>query len=151
MKILARHLTIDMYKCNESCFNNMEQLLEQMKVLLNESRLEVISADHQVLPDGHAVSMIIFNDGHMTIHAFPALRYISADTFLCQQNAAPELLFNTFRKLFKPENTKTTLLKRGDFGSVTDMKPKYKTNTAPMRKIRNTGNKVIRILTRKNS
>ena len=85
----------------------------------------------------------------MTVHAFPELRYISADTFLCQQNATPELLFNTFRKLFNPEKTKTTLLKRGDFGSVTDMKPKYKTRTAPIRKIRNTGNKVIKILTRK--
>ena len=83
------------------------------------------------------------------MHAFPELRYISADTFLCQQNATPELLFNTFRKLFNPEKTKTTLLKRGDFGSVTDMKPKYKTRTAPIRKIRNTGNKVIKILTRK--
>lgn len=151
MKILARHLTIDMYKCKESCFANMEDLLEQMKSILQESKLGVVADIHQILPDGHTVSVIIFNDGHMTIHAFPALRYISADTFLCQQNAAPELLFNTFRKLFKPENTKTTLLKRGDFGSVTDMKPKYKTNTAPIRKIRNTGNKVIRILTRKNN
>ena len=149
LKILARHLTIDMYKCKESCFTDMEQLLDKLKQLLDESKLEVVSGMHQVLPDGHTAIMVIFNEGHMTVHAFPELRYISADTFLCQQNATPELLFNTFRKLFKPEKTKTTLLKRGDFGSVTDMKPKYKTRTAPIRKIRNTGNKVIRILTRK--
>ena len=131
MKILARHLTIDMYKCKESCFTDMEQLVDKLKTLLAESKLEVVSGMHQLLPDGHAAIMILFNEGHMTVHAFP------------------ELLFNTFRKLFNPEKTKTTLLKRGDFGSVTDMKPKYKTRTAPIRKIRNTGNKVIKILTRK--
>ena len=149
LKILARHLTIDMYKCKESCFTDMEQLVDKLKTLLAESKLEVVSGMHQLLPDGHAAIMILFDEGHMTVHAFPELRYISADTFLCQQNATPELLFNTFRKLFNPEKTKTTLLKRGDFGSVTDMKPKYKTRTAPIRKIRNTGNKVIKILTRK--
>lgn len=151
MKILARHLTIDMYKCQASCFDDTEKLLEKLKELLSESKLEVISGMHQVLSDGHIAIVVLFNEGHMTFHAFPELRYISADTFLCQQNAAPELLFNVFRKLFKPEKTKTTILRRGDFGAVSDMKPRYKTRTAPIRKIKNTGNKVIRILTRKQS
>ena len=81
MKILARHLTIDMYKCKESCFTDMEQLVDKPKTILAESTLQVVSGMHQLLPDGHAAIMILFNEGHMTVHAFPELRYISADTF----------------------------------------------------------------------
>lgn len=149
MKILARHLTIDMYKCKESCFATGEVLLDEVRTLLSESKFTPLSGTSQILPDGHVVATVIFAEGHLAFHAFPALRYISADVFLCQQNASPELLFNSFRKLFKPEKTKTTLLRRGDFGSLADMKPRSRTKTAPIRKIRNTGSKVIRILTRK--
>lgn len=149
MKILARHLTIDMYKCKPSCFDNTEQLLDRIRELMEESKFTVLSSLRQEMPDGHIAIMVLFSEGHMTFHAYPQLKYISADTFLCQQNASPELLFTTFRKIFKPEKTKTTLLRRGDFGSVADMKPRYNTRTAPLRKIRNTGSKVMRILTRR--
>lgn len=150
LKILARHLTIDMYKCKASCFGSDEELMTIVRELLQESRLEILDAVSQRLPDGHIAVMVVFPEGHITVHAFPELRYVSADTFLCQQNAAPELLFVHFRRIFKPEKTKTTLLRRGDFGSVTDMKPRYNTRTAPLRKIRNAGSKVIRTLTRRN-
>ena len=151
MKILARHLTIDMYKCQTACFDEPKKLIDQMQNLLSESQLEVLSATNQIMPDGHVAIMILFKEGHMTFHAFPELRYVSADTFLCQQTAAPELLFNSFRRYFKPEKTKTTLLRRGDFGEVKDMKPKYQTRMAPVRKIRNAGSKVIHTLTRKSN
>ena len=146
MKILARHLTIDMYKCQTACFDEPKKLIDQMQNLLSESQLEVLSATNQIMPDGHVAIMILFKEGHMTIHAFPELLYISADAFLCDYNADPEKLFGTFRKLFKPEKTKTTVLRRGDFGAVADMKPKSKTQVAPLRKIHNAGSKVIRAL-----
>ena len=55
------------------------------------------------------------------------------------------------RSFFKPDKTKTTLLKRGDFTSAKEIKPKVKTHVAPLRKIHNTGAKVIRILARRNN
>lgn len=146
MNILARHLTIDMYKCKTSCFNDVQQLLDSLRDLLLESKLEILSTNSQILPDGHVALLVLFKDGHMAFHAFPELCYIGADVFLCQANAAPEELFGTVRKLFKPEKTKTTVLRRGDFGSVKDMKPKSKTKVAPFRKIHNTGSKVMRML-----
>ena len=81
--------------------------------------------------------------------AFPDLQYVSADAFLCEEDAAPEQVFSSIKKLFKPEKTKTTILKRGDFGTNTDMKPKTKTKVAPLRRIHNTGSKVINMLKNK--
>ena len=105
MKILARHLTIDMYKCKASCFGSAQELMSKVNELLQETKLEILNTMNQEMPDGHIAVMVVFPEGHMTFHAFPELRYVSADTFLCQQNAAPELLFNSFRRYFKPEKT----------------------------------------------
>ena len=69
MKILARHLTIDMYKCQTACFDEPKKLIDQMQNLLSESQLEVLSATNQIMPDGHVAIMILFKEGHMTFHA----------------------------------------------------------------------------------
>ena len=149
MNIIARQLTIDMYKCKTNNFADVQGLVDKLNQLLADTHLEILSSTSQILPDGHIAILVLFNEGHMTFHAFPDLAYISADAFLCQTNAAPEELFSTLRKLFKPEKTKTTVLRRGDFGAVTDMKPKSKTKVAPLRKIHNTGSKVIRMLSQR--
>ena len=101
-----------------------------------------------MMPDEHIAIMLLFNEGHISVHAFPDLQYVSADAFLCEENAAPEEVFSSIKKLFKPEKTKTTILKRGDFGTNTDMKPKTKTKVAPLRRIHNTGSKVVKMLTK---
>lgn len=54
------------------------------------------------------------------------------------------------RNFFKPDKIKSTLLKRGNFGTPKDIRPKVKTKVAPLRKIHNTGAKVLRVLARRN-
>ncbi|MCR5177046.1 MAG: adenosylmethionine decarboxylase [Anaerovibrio sp.] len=146
MNIIARHITVDMYKCKNSCFDDMYALQTTIKSMLMESNLEILSSTSQMMPDEHIAIVLLFNEGHITVHAFPELQYVSADAFLCEENAAPEQVFSSIKKLFKPEKTKTTILKRGDFGKNTDMKPKTKTKVAPLRRIHNTGSKVIKML-----
>ncbi len=148
MSIIARHLTIDMYKCKTACFDDMYALQTTIKDLLSESNIEILAYNSQMMPDEHIAIMLLFNEGHISVHAFPDLQYVSADAFLCEENAAPEEVFSSIKKLFKPEKTKTTILKRGDFGTNTDMKPKTKTKVAPLRRIHNTGSKVVKMLTK---
>ena len=135
-----------MYKCKNACFDDMYALQDTIKTMLQESNLEILSSTSQMMPDEHIAIMLLFNDGHITVHAFPDLQYVSADAFICEEDAAPEQVFSSIRKLFKPEKTKTTILKRGDFGTNPDMKPKTKTKVAPLRRIHNTGSKVIKML-----
>ena len=127
----------------------MHALQNTIKTMLQESDLEIISSSSQMMTDEHIAIVLLFNEGHITVHAFPDLQYVSADAFLCEEDAAPEQVFSSIKKLFKPEKTKTTILKRGDFGTNTDMKPKTKTKVAPLRRIHNTGSKVINMLKNK--
>ena len=89
MKILARHLTIDMYKCKASCFDSAQELMSKVNELLQDTKLEILNTMNQEMPDGHIAVMVVFPEGPMTFHAFPELLYISADAFLCDYNADP--------------------------------------------------------------
>ena len=94
--------------------------------------------------------MVVFGDGHLTLHVYTQLKYVAMDIFICQEDAAPDKIAQNMRAFFKPDKTKTTVLKRGNFGSAKELKPKVKTKVAPLRRIHNTGAKVIRILAHRN-
>jgi S-adenosylmethionine decarboxylase len=56
------------------------------------------------------------------------------------------------KKLMKPEKIRITYLKRGDFGTVKDVKPRIKIRIAPLRPLRsikNKGAKVIKTVARR--
>lgn len=149
MKILARHLTIDMYNCKTNKLVDTELLQASLRDAIEASSFTVINSDFQILEGEQAVAFMLLKEGHISIHSFPDLKYTAVDVFICAENSPPEKIITALRKFFKPEKTKTTSLKRGDFGTVKDMKPKIKTRVAPFRRIKSTGAKVIHFLARR--
>ena len=150
LKIIARHLTVDMYNCKTKKLADIELLKTALQDMIQDSSFHMLTLDTQVIEEGHFAMMLILKEGHLTIHTYAGLKYVAADIFLCVQDAEPENLFKDLRNFIKPYKTKTTYLKRGDFGTVKDMKPKIKTRVAPLRRIHNTGAKVIRLLAHRN-
>ena len=90
--------------------------------------------------------MLLFREGHIVLHIYTELKYVAIDIFLCQEHAEPERIAQAMRNFFKPDKIKSTLLKRGSFGTPKELRPKVKTRVAPLRKIHNTGAKVLRVL-----
>ena len=151
MKILARHLTADLFNCQNQQLDDNELILDMLKKILQDLELQLMSFSAETLNNGHNALMLILADGHITLHIYPKMKYVALDVFLCQEDAEPDKLGQAIRAFFKPDKTKTTVLKRGDFGAPKEIKPKVKTKVAPLRKIHNTGAKVIRILARRNN
>ena len=150
MKTTARQIAIDMYKCKDNRFENLDQLCQKLTDLVKDINFEISDCTAHKFDEDHLSVCIFFPEGSIVVHAYSQLDYVAADLYLCQENATPERYFNELKKLFKPEKIKTPQLKRGDFGTVKDMKPSTKTRIAPLRRISNTGTKVIRLLSRKN-
>ncbi len=150
LKIIARHLTVDMYNCKTNKLADIELIKTTLQEIMQTSSFHILNLDAQIIDEDHFAMMLILKEGHLTLHTYTALKYVAADIFLCVQNAEPETLFKDLRNFLKPDKTKTTYLKRGDFGTVKDMKPKIKTKVAPLRRIHNTGAKVIRLLAHRN-
>ena len=150
MKILARHLTADLFNCKNNKLTDIDLIKSTLQELLAELQLTMINFAAEKINDDQFVLVTILNQGHITMHVYPELKYVAMDIFLCQENAEPDKLAQNIRTFFKPDKTKTTVLKRGNFGSAKDLKPKVKTKVAPLRRIHNTGAKVIRILAHRN-
>lgn len=149
MKVLARQLTVDLYNCKSSAL--IDTVLIQNVVrnaLLNQGYATLHFAVEEVA-DNHCALMVIHSGGHLALHIYKGLLYVSADIFICHEQSEPEEIYKELKKYFKPEKMRSTFLKRGDFGRERDVKPKIKTRMAPLRKIHNTGAKVVRILARR--
>ena len=145
MKILARQLTIDFYNCNVKRLQNADEIKDVLKKTIGDK------ADLQasVISDGHISIIGAFKDGHIAVHTYSELKYAAVDVFTCSEDTEPELLSKELRHFFQPDKIKSTFLKRGDFGQERDIKPKIKIRLAPLRKIHNTGAKVIKTIVRR--
>ena len=149
MKMLARHLTVDLYNCKAERLQEMETVKENLRIVVLEAGYQPLEITAASITEEHFTVVSIFGQGHIALHVYTKLRYVAIDIFLCKEDAEPEQLFKALRNFFKPDKFKTTLLKRGDFGKEKEVKPKTKTRVAPLRRIHNTGAKVIRILARR--
>ena len=79
----------------------------------------------------------ICQQGHVTLHIYPDMGFMTADIFTCSAKADPAALARNLREAFDADKSKITLLDRGDFGSKNDMKP---TNRSRNTRIRSTKN-----------
>lgn len=149
VKMLARHLTVDLYNCKTERMQDSDMVKANLQTILREAGYQPLEVAAANISEDHFTVLSVFEQGHIALHAYMKLRYVAIDIFLCKENAEPEHLFKVLRSFFKPDKIKTTLLKRGDFGKEREIKPKTKTRVAPLRKIHNTGAKVIRILARR--
>lgn len=147
MKILARQLTLDLYNCDTSRLGNVDEIKDTLKsVIGSEPRLSAETID-----EGHLSIVGAFTEGHIALHVYKELRYVAVDIFTCADSEDPEELSKVIRKFFRPDKTKSTFLKRGDFGLEREIKPKIKVRVAPFRKVKNAGAKVVKKLVRGNN
>lgn len=148
MKIIGKHLTVDMYGCSFDALNNLEFVKNAMLTAVKEANMTLLDfSSFKFEPQG-LTALALLAESHMSIHTYPELGYAAVDVFTCGDHSRPDRAVAVLKTFLKPEKTKTTHIKRGDFGSEKDMKPKVKISVAPLRRIRNTGARVIKMLSR---
>lgn len=149
----SRQFTMDLYDCKQSLFASSQSLDDwekNLQKILSEANITVLSTTSQDLQENKDRQSLLFllDNGHFAIHIYHQLHYVAADLFLCEEHAKPEMILQGLRNLFKPVKVRTTYLKRGDLRNK-NIRPKIKTRTAPLRRIRNTGMTVMRLLSLK--
>jgi S-adenosylmethionine decarboxylase len=149
MGIIGRHLTIDMYGCSFDNLNNLEFIKEAMFTAISESDMTLLNFTyHKFEPQG-LTALALLAESHMSVHTYPEKGYAAIDVFTCGDTSRPDHAAKVLRRFLKPEKIKITNIKRGDFGSISDMKPKIKVTVTPIRRVRDTGAKVFKFLSRK--
>lgn len=150
MKILARQLAIDMYNCKPEKLVSAELLAVDLNDALVQAGLTPLPPEIKKIEENHFIIFSPLKEGHLVIHVYSALRYSAVDLFICDNDGLSEKTVWALRKIIKPEEIKMTYLCRGDFGTVSDMKPHTKVKMAALRRIQHTGVKVIRLLPGRN-
>lgn len=148
MKVIGKHLTVDMYGCSFESLDNVAFVKDAMLTAVKEANMTLLDFTyHKFEPQG-LTALALLAESHMSIHTYPEMGYAAVDVFTCGDHSRPDKAVQTLQRFLQPEKTKTTNIKRGDFGSVSDMKPKVKVRITPMRRMRDTSAKVLRFLSR---
>lgn len=148
MKVLGKHLTVDMYGCSFEVLDNLDYIKTAMTTAAEESNLTLLDFSYYKFDPQGLTALALLSESHMSIHTYPELGYAAVDVFTCGDLSRPDKAIAILKKFLKPEKTKTTNIRRGDFGSENDMRPKVKVSIAPLRRVRNTGARVLRFLSR---
>lgn len=116
----GEHLTLDGYggdfeKLNDrqlvlDCLNKLPELLGMQKL----SEPEIYHADDNEIKDpGGWTGVVVIKESHISIHTFPARKFVSADVYTCRNGMDCEFVINYFKEKFGLAEVETNFLKRG--------------------------------------
>ena len=146
----GQQIILDLYNCNFDRLNAADELESALREVMREQALPVVAYFVWPRAGGTGFSLVLFHEyGHIIIHTFPDLGYALADALSTLDGASLNKITAKIKHILQAEKTKNTVLKRGDFGSVSDMKPTVKKQTKALRRVRNTRDKVLSMFKRK--
>ncbi len=83
MKILGRHLIVELSDCDLSILNNLEFLRRHMEEAVRRSGATIVdSVFHRYNPQGVS-GMVVIAESHVSIHTWPEYGYAAVDFFTC--------------------------------------------------------------------
>lgn len=148
MKVLGKHITADLYGCSILWLNDLEYIKESISQAAEAANMPILNFTYHQFETQGITAIALLPESQLSIHTYPKLGYAAIDILCFNKQGLPEKAIYSLKKRLKPEKVKCTTLRRGDFGSLKDMKPSVKISIAPFRRVRNTGVKVFHFLSR---
>lgn len=146
-KFTGKLIAVDMYNCSAPLIQNMDDAKEQLQHACNVYALQPCDIIVRKEEEQSEYSLFaICKQGHVTLHVYPELGFATADVFSCLASAEPENVAKYLRTYFDADKSKITLLDRGDFGTLSDMKPHRRSKVRFIRRTQNLGGRLKRIM-----
>ncbi len=139
----AQQVMLDLYRCDIEQLRDIDFLKQTITQSLNQEALDIqyLSA-HDT--DNTTLTVVAATVGkHITLHAYPEQGFVAVDIFSCSAEDSPEKIALHIKSILNPDSSKMTYLQRGT--SATDMKPRRKSHTKPMRRVKKAGEKVLQV------
>jgi len=113
MKILGRHLVIELSNCDKNKLNNLEYLEKCLdKSVQLSGATKVKSVFHRYNPQGVS-GVVVIAESHCSIHTWPEYGYAAIDYFTCGELVDPYRGLDYLKEALQAENVQVTELKRG--------------------------------------
>ncbi len=147
MSPAGKHIVLDLYNCNYDIISDQDLMQAFITETLAGNSLNVQSMHRQKLEENKDFSLVaFFENGHIIAHIMPDKGFAAVDIFSSLDNAVLDKIAIKIKQGLRSEKTKITYLRRGDFGSLSDMKPTINKNIKTWRRVRNTSAKVWKII-----
>lgn len=116
----GEHLMIDGYAGSKAklsdkklvlqCLNNLPELLGMKKL----AKAQVYFApDNNIKDPGGWSGFIVIAESHISIHTFPARKFISADVYSCKNGVDTKFIIKYIKEKFALKNIEKNFIKRG--------------------------------------
>lgn len=149
MRMNTKHMVCDFYDCTFDLLNDPDFLRRSLQAALREGDLNQLdNLEHRMNPSG-LIFLVIAEGTHLSLHTYPELGYAAADIFTTDSHCSPDKIMNALKKSLRSDKMKATNIKRGDFGSIADMKPKTKTSQTPLSRVKTLSAKVTKMIKKK--
>ncbi len=113
MKILGRHLIVELADCNNEMLNNLEILEKHMNEAVRKSGATIVrSVFHRYNPQGVS-GVVVIAESHISIHTWPEYGYAAVDFFTCGDTVDPYKAFEYMKEQLEAKSADVKELKRG--------------------------------------
>lgn len=137
---LGKHILIDFYNCKAvfADAKDLQPLVERIFSLV-QAPLDGIDFYHI---DTELTCIAVSENSHMCIHAYPELAYVAVDIYSFSTDLQVSRMMSSLKVNLKSDCIKATSVRRGDFGSIRDVRPSRKSKITTIRRMKNTGTKI---------
>ncbi len=152
MNFKGTQVALDMYNCLEEIIRDTKKVEAILLAATAHFKMDVVNTFFYPNPETDDYTFIVIcKNGNVDMHIFPELGYAAADIFTAEDTANPEQLAIYIRKEFAPDKSKLTMLNRGDFGAINDMKPRRRKQMRPITRAKSALKKLVTVPKNKKS
>lgn len=116
----GEHLTIDGYGGDKEKLNSKELVLKCLEELPGLIGMRKLAKPEVYFTEGNGgkdpggwSGFVVIAESHVSIHTFPARRFISADVYSCKNGMDTKLIIEYFTREFGLQDIEQHLIKRG--------------------------------------
>ena len=134
MKILGRHLVVELSECNSGLLNDAERVERYLNEAVRRSGATIVqSVFHCYNPQGVS-GVVVIAESHISIHTWPEYGYAAVDFFTCGDTVDPYKAHQYLAEKLQANEVSVKELQRGIPSSsadeVIDHKPMSRSDRA---------------------
>ena len=116
----GEHLMLDGYGGNPEKLNNKDLVMISLVELPNKLKMTRLSdpnvfkaEDNGIKDPGGWSGFVVIAESHISVHTFPARRFVSIDVYTCTNGLDRDFIKNYFKEIFELEDIEENFVKRG--------------------------------------
>lgn len=113
MKILGRHLLVELSDCDRALLNDQERLETAMCEAVRLSGATIVeTVFHRYNPQGIS-GVVVIAESHMSLHTWPEYGYAAVDFFTCGDTVDPYKAHEHLKRLLCAGHAQVREIRRG--------------------------------------